>query len=108
MPYTTETATGEAPAMVCPICGKNFFDIHSFASHMNEHSLNEKKRKAEEEKKTREAKRNEDIESLMILHSEYKTAKKKLEDAINKYEKTYCESVSCWYPFQSILDALFL
>jgi len=89
MPYTTDTVTNEAPAMICPVCGKGFHDIHGFAVHMNEHSQDEKKRKAEEEKKEREAQRKKDIDNLLMLKAEQNAAEKKLKNALNEYEKKY-------------------
>lgn len=89
MPYTTETVTNEAPAMVCPICGKNFFDVHSFAAHMNEHSQEEKKRKAEEAKKKLNEERDKDIENLVTLRAEVTNAEKKLKAALDDYRKKY-------------------
>lgn len=108
MPYTTETANSEAPAMVCPICGKNFFDVHSFAAHMNEHSQEEKKRKAEEEKKKREQERNVDVDNLVALYHGYKSAYNAFEKALTSYENKYGGRVFPYSsPLQSILDDFF-
>ena len=85
----TTTATHDAPAMVCPVCGKEFFDVITYADHLTAHSNEEKKRKAEEEKKARENQRTKDIENLVKLRAEYNVAKKKLNDAINEYESKY-------------------
>ena len=49
---------------VCPVCGQKFQDIVSYAAHLTEHSEEEKKRKADEAQKQREAKRKADIEKL--------------------------------------------
>ena len=84
----TNTTSNETN-MVCPLCGESFSDIHKFAAHLNEHSANEKKRKAEEEKKERENQRKKDIDNLLALKAEYKAAEKKLETALDEYEKKY-------------------
>lgn len=89
MNFTNESVTIEAPAMVCPICGKTFNDIHSYANHLTDHSQEEMKRKAEEEKKERENQRKNDIDNLLKLKAEYKAAEKKLETALNDYEEKY-------------------
>lgn len=86
---TTNTATADAPAMVCPICGKEFYDISTYASHLTAHSNEEKKRKAEEEKKARENQRSKDIENLVKLKAEYNAAKNKLNKAVDEYEEKY-------------------
>ena len=96
------------PPMVCPICGKNFFDVHTFADHMNEHSREEKKRKADEEKRARENQREKDIDNLMSLYNDYNAAKKALDSAMNDYEKRYGGYIFPYSsPIQNILDSLF-
>lgn len=85
----TTTTNFDAPAMVCPICGKQFYDVTEYANHLMRHSDEDKKRKAEEEKKARETQRSKDIDELVQLNAEYKAAKKKLDDAIEAYDKKY-------------------
>ena len=84
----TNTTSNETN-MVCPLCGESFSDIHRFATHLTNHSENEKKRKAEEEKKERENQRKKDIDNLLALKAEYNAAEKKLEAALDEYEKKY-------------------
>ena len=86
---TVNTATAEAPVMVCPICSKQFFDLAEYANHLMAHSNEEKKRKAEEERKARENQRSKDIENLVQLRAEYDAAKKKLDNAVNTYKSKY-------------------
>ena len=89
MTTNTTTVTADAPAMICPICGKEFYDVTSYADHLTVHSNEEKKRKAEEEKKARENQRSKDVENLVKLRTEYTNAKKKLEEAVDAYESKY-------------------
>ena len=89
MTTNTTTATPDAPAMVCPICGKEFFDVITYADHLTAHSNEEKKRKADEEKKARENQRTKDVENLVELRAEYDAAKKKLDNAVKAYESKY-------------------
>ena len=86
---TVNTATAETHAMICPICGKQFFDLTEYANHLMAHSNEEKKRKDEEERKVRENQRSKDIENLVQLNMEYKAANKRLNDAIDAYDKKY-------------------
>ena len=87
---TTNTTTATpAPGMVCPICGKEFYDVTSYADHLTAHSNEEKRRKAEEEKKARENQRSKDIENLIELKTEYDAAEKKLDNAVKAYESKY-------------------
>lgn len=85
----TTTTNSDAPAMVCPICGKQFYDVTEYANHLMRHSDEDKKRKAEEEKKARETQRSKDIDELVQLNAEYKAANKRLNDAIDAYDKKY-------------------
>ena len=89
MTTNTTTATADAPAMVCPICGKGFYDVTSYADHLTVHSNEEKKRKAEEEKKARENQRSKDVENLVELRAKYLAAKKNFENAVDNYESKY-------------------
>lgn len=85
---TTTTATN-APSMVCPVCGKEFYDVISYTDHLITHSNEEKQRKAEEEKKARENQKSKDIENLVELRAKYLAAKKNFEDAVDNYESKY-------------------
>ena len=89
MTTNTTTATPEAPAMVCPICGKEFHDVITYADHLAAHSNEEKKRKADEEKKARENQRTKDVENLVELRANYLAAKKKFNEAVDNYESKY-------------------
>lgn len=89
MTTNTTTVTSEAPAMICPICGKEFHDVISYSDHLIAHSNEEKRRKAEEEKKARESQRTKAVENLVNLRAEYNVAKKRLNDAIDDYESKY-------------------
>lgn len=89
MTTNTATAASNAPAMVCPICGKEFHDVISYSDHLIAHSNEEKRRKAEEEKKARENQKSKDIENLVKLRADYNVAKKRLNDAMEEYESKY-------------------
>ena len=89
MAYATDTVTNEAPAMICPVCGKSFFDVHALAAHINEHSQEEKKRKADEEKKRRDEERSKDIDNLIALKTEADSADKRFAAAMEDYKKKY-------------------
>lgn len=85
----TIKSTGSVPPMVCPVCGMHYFDVHSFAEHMTEHSKDEKKRKAEKEKEELAQRRKKDIEELEKLYEEKSMAEKKLQKAIDAYHDKY-------------------
>lgn len=102
------TTNADAPAMVCPVCEKEFHDIISYADHLTGHSNDEKKRKAEEEKKARENQRSKDIDNLTLLYNNYKTAKKALDAAVEAYKNRYGGYVFPYgNPIQSIIDEFF-
>ena len=79
----------DSAGMVCPVCGKQFYDVRSFAQHMMEHSDQEQKRKEEEERNNREIQRKHDMETLERLYVEKASAEKKYENARKEYAEKY-------------------
>lgn len=76
-------------SMVCPVCGKSFYDVHSYANHMMDHSEQEAKRKAEADRKAKSEQRKKDAEYLSQLYAEKTAAEKKLQKAIDDYRDKY-------------------
>lgn len=81
--------TNNKSAFVCPMCGKEFGDVHAFAEHMCNHSIEEKNRKAEEEKKQREEQKQRDTDQLKLLKKRYEDAFKLYADTKAEYDKKY-------------------
>ena len=73
----------------CPVCWQHFQDIHTYAAHVTGHSENEKKRKAEDEKKRREVERKADIEKLELLYADKRDAEVAFEKGMEEYRKKY-------------------
>ena len=88
---------------VCPVCGQKFQDIVFYAAHLTEHSEEEKKRKADEAQKQREAKRKADIEKLELLYAEKVSATKKFEKALDEYRENYG---GLTFPYRSVSPSL--
>lgn len=76
-------------AFICPICGKTFDNVHTYAEHMCNHSIEEKNIKAEEEKKQREEQKQRDLNAVKLLKKEYEEAYKRYSDAKVAYDKKY-------------------
>lgn len=104
--YENDSITNdkENKAMMCPICQKVFFDIHSYAEHVSEHSREETKRKAEEEKKRRDSQQKKDAETLIRLNDEFRAAKNKYDTAVAEYRKKYGGLL---FPYDKDLGYLF-
>lgn len=75
--------------IVCPLCGEEFTDVHTFARHANTHSEDEKKRKREEEQKRIEDQRKYDAAKLAKLREEYELAYEKYSKAKEEYASKY-------------------
>ena len=90
--------------MVCPICGKEFGNVHDFAKHMNEHSFKEKATEKEEERKRLEDQRKYDKANLGKLYNAYMKAASDYLNAKRDYAKKYNEHTRSVY---DILDELF-
>lgn len=96
MPYTTDTVNNEAPTLVCPVCGKSFGDVHALAFHINEHSQDEKRRKAEEEKQRKADQKKVDYARLENLKKIYEDASSNYIKAKEKYAEDYDECFDSW------------
>lgn len=86
----------ENTTMICPVCGKEFSNIHTFAEHLSQHSREEKRRKEEEEKQRKADQKKVDAAKLETLkkgyldaYREYLNAKNKFEDAYGRDETNY-------------------
>ena len=84
----------------CPVCGKIFEDVHTFASHIKTHSDEAKKREEEENKRRLEDQKKVDKANLEKL-------KKISEDAYSAYitaKEKYIEKYNENYPIEFDLD----
>lgn len=93
--------------MICPICGKKLADIHAYATHMMDHSNEEKKRKAEEEKQRKADQKKLDMARLDKLRKVYEDAANAYLAEKEKYEEKYGEKyyLNDWFStIQDILD----
>ena len=81
---------------LCPVCGKTFNSIHSYAIHINEHSAEAKKKEQEEEKKRREDQMRVDTANLGKLYDAYKEAEDAYLKARNEYSKKYNNPELTW------------
>ena len=88
---TNTTSDSSAPAMICPVCGKSFFDVHTFASHMSQHSAEAKRREEYEKKKRLEKEKKGDLEHLNNLRKVYEDASVAYIKAKDEYEKKHGE-----------------
>jgi len=91
-----EKTTTEVTGMLCPVCHRVFYDIHSFADHMNQHSKDEKKKKEEEEKQRKADQKKVDYARLEKLRNMYEEAYNKYYKAKEKYYDDYGESFVEW------------
>lgn len=105
MANTTNTSS-EAPAMICPVCGKSFNDIHVFAFHINEHSQDEKRRKAEEEKQRKADQKKVDYARLENLKKIYEDASNNYIKAKEKYAEDYGENYDGDFSWDKIVRIL--
>lgn len=96
----------EAPAMVCPVCGKSFLDLSTYAAHMVEHSNEEKRRKAEEEKKRMADQKKVDASHLEKLRAAYINASNEYTAAKEKYYEKYHESFTSLDDFLKNLSSI--
>ena len=92
--------------MICPICGKKLADIHVYATHMMEHSNEEKKRKAEEEKQRKADQKKLDAARLEKLRKVYEDAANAYLAEKEKYEEKYDDKYYANDWFEAIRDTL--
>ena len=76
-------------AIICPLCGEEFSDVHVFAQHAQTHSEDEKRRVREEEQRRIDDQRKYDAAKLAKLREEYELALEKYSTAKEDYAKKY-------------------
>lgn len=81
-----------ACAFVCPICRKEFNDVHSYAEHINWHSEEDKKKKSEEERQRKADQKKLDTARLEKLRKMYEDAYSQYAEAKEKYIDDYGET----------------
>lgn len=100
----------ENTTMICPVCGKEFSNIHTFAEHLSQHSREEKRRKEEEEKQRKADQKKVDAAKLELLRKGYLDTYAEYVKAKNKYEENYgkeeTEYINNWDDLTSFIKNL--
>ena len=97
------TINTKSPTMDCPVCGKQFTNIHDYATHMKQHSEEQKKREAEEEKQRKADQKKVDTARLEKLRKMYEDAYGEYYKAKEKYYEDYGEVFIEWDDVASTL-----
>lgn len=82
-------APDEAPALVCPVCGKSFDTVQDLSTHISAHAVAEQARKDEDEKKARREQRQADWGALTELYARMRAAEKQYNKAYEEYQAKY-------------------
>lgn len=95
--------------MVCPICGNEFDNVHDFAKHMNDHSVNEKVQEEKEKKKRFEDQKRYDKSKVVMLYDAYQDALAKFIEAENEFCDKYNEHImfKSAFPQHDIINDFF-
>lgn len=90
----------------CPVCGKTFEDVHTFANHIKAHSDEAKKREEEEKKQRLEDQKKVDKVNLEKLKKISEDAYSAYISAKEKYIEKYNENYPIEFNFDEFLSSL--